>query len=211
MSETPTLAALMQAAIDRILVNVHTSMPATVVSYDSSTGMASVRPGFKRKYADKGLVDLPIIPGVPVMVLGTESAWIRFPVKKGDTVLLLFAERSLETWLARGGQVDPNDARRHSLKDAVAIPGLRTKAGKVRPLGADTSIELVNGRGKVEITAAGKFKIGNDLGDLLVILDSILGHLLTLTTVGTAPAHTISPASISDLTQDKVKLALIKA
>jgi hypothetical protein len=59
---------------------------------------------------------LPSVPAFTDLVL---------PVSVGDTGLLVFADGSLDVWLARGGVVDPLDDRHHALSDAVFIPGLR--------------------------------------------------------------------------------------
>lgn len=47
-----------------------------------------------------------------------------FPVKKGDTVMIVMADRSLDRWLSQGGEVTPDDRRQHDLSDAIAVPGL---------------------------------------------------------------------------------------
>jgi hypothetical protein len=68
---------------------------------------------------------LPVITDVPVVFPGAGDYSVTFPIAKGDTVLLIFAEGSLDQWLTKGGEVDPQDDRRFSLTDAIAIPSLR--------------------------------------------------------------------------------------
>jgi hypothetical protein len=100
-----------------------------VESYDSATQKISAQPLIKRGYTDETgeriAERLPIITGVPVVFPGGGGYRVTFPIAKGDTVLLIFSEASLDKWLAHGGDVDPNDDRRHTLSDAIAIPGLR--------------------------------------------------------------------------------------
>lgn len=123
MSFTPSLETVIQNAIDVNLAEVHTCMPARVISYDSSKQQASVQPVLKRRYNDGGLVLLPVISNVPVVHPRANNAILHVPVKADDIVTLVFAERSLDKWLSQGGVVDPDDARRHDLSDAIAIPG----------------------------------------------------------------------------------------
>jgi hypothetical protein len=70
------------------------------------------------------LESLPVIPNVPLMQFGMGGMRLTFPATPGDTVLLVFCQRSLDKWKSSGGEVDPGDARQFSISDAVAIPGL---------------------------------------------------------------------------------------
>ena len=49
---------------------------------------------------------------------------MRWPVKKGDVVLVVFSERALDYILTDGQPQDPQLRRRHALDDAIALPGL---------------------------------------------------------------------------------------
>jgi hypothetical protein len=210
-ARTPTLAEAIRAGVEQWMETVHTTMPGTVVSFDQARGTAAVRPAFKRRIRETGqLVDLPVLAAVPVFMPGTARTWIRFPVAAGDTVTLHFAERSLERWLALGGQVHPEDSRHHSLSDAIAVPG-RLRA-MTPALGAADSLEVVHGRARLEITADGRIRLGNDFAELLGLLDTILGHLVGLTVLdpvsGPLP---LTAASIAQLQADVALLAKLKA
>lgn len=123
---TPTLAQAVRAAIEARLVDVHTSIPARVESYDAAKLKVSVKPLIKRGYPDEAgdrvVESLPVITDVPVAFLGTGAFRFTFPIAKGDTVMLMFSQASLDIWLAKGGEVDPVDDRHHSINDAIAIP-----------------------------------------------------------------------------------------
>lgn len=100
-------------------------MPAKIISYDFTTRKASVQPALNQKFSDDEILVLPIIHNVPVMQPASGGASINFPVKEGNTVLLVFSERSLEQWLQDGKQVTPDDPRQNNLTDAVALIGMR--------------------------------------------------------------------------------------
>lgn len=109
---------------------VHTAMPGEVVSYDTKTGLATVLPKMKYKLPNGDTVDYPQIYRVPVMfpqAMGQEAT-IAFPVKAGDSCLIIIAEQSIDYWLF--GQVTATDLA-FDLTNAFCIPGLFNKANSV--------------------------------------------------------------------------------
>ncbi|MGN6108539.1 MAG: Gp138 family membrane-puncturing spike protein [Kofleriaceae bacterium] len=137
-SQSPSWAEVLSGAIDTALQEVFVAMPGRVESFDAATQRASVQPLVRRAYYDAELDETvnerhPVIPDVPICFPGAGDWRLTFPIVKGDTVLLVFASCSLDRWLSRGGEVDPEDDRRHSLSDAVAIPGLYSFGGTSKP------------------------------------------------------------------------------
>lgn len=115
---------LVKSIIENKIADMHICMPAKIVSYNFVTQKATVQPALNQKYSDDEVVKLPIIHNVPVIHPASGNASITFPVKVNDTVLLVFAERSLEEWLQNGNQVAPDDPRQNDLTDAIALIGL---------------------------------------------------------------------------------------
>lgn len=140
MAATPTLADAVRRAAQAELADVNVAIPARVESYDPTTQRCSAQPLIRRAYRDEAgervgdaSARLPVINDVPVVFPGAGSYSITWPVAKGDTVLLIFSQASIDKWLSGGGgsgggDIDPLDDRRHSLNDAIAIPGLRHRA-----------------------------------------------------------------------------------
>jgi hypothetical protein len=169
------LVTALKNAIDSRLLELHTALPAEVVSFDASLNTVNVQPSIKRKFSDGSLVNLPVIQNVPVCFPRGGDGILSFPIRAGDSVLLVFSERSLDVWWAKGGTVDPADARKHNLSDAIAIPGVypRTRAsGRV----SASHVRLENGNASMELQANGKFKIGNLSGEELFDLLSQLAQ-----------------------------------
>lgn len=139
-SNTPTLPGVIRAAIKAALIDVHTAIPGRVLSYDKTKQVATVQPIVRKDATTK----LPAIPGVSVMFLGNDTFSLTWPVKKGDTGWLMFAESSLDKWKTGGGDdVDPGDDRRFDLSDAVFIPALRSQKRPVPATGVhDTALVL---------------------------------------------------------------------
>lgn len=192
----PTLAEVIKKAIDQTLTNVHTSMPGVIESYDSVTGLASVKPSLKRKYAgETNSTEYPVVSGVPVIFPRVANAFLRLPVAKGDNVLLVFAERSLDKWIEKGGTVAPEDPAKFGLNDAVAIPGLYPKTDPLSPNGADTSLEIAVGSSWIEIKTDGSIHItapkavinspnvnlGDESGNKIVTVADFAGNVLDST------------------------------
>lgn len=132
MSITRSWAEVIRAAVDARVADIHTALPAQVVSYDASKQTVDVQPLLQRVYRDDDGTEksesFPQIPNVPVAFPRAGGYALTFPVAAGDTVLLVFAERALDQWRARDKEVDPGDLRMHDLSDAVAIPGVYASA-----------------------------------------------------------------------------------
>lgn len=115
----PLRRALRQASSE-----MHVALPAQIERYDHTEQRADVLPLLRRAYVDGEVQDMPVVPDVPVVWPRSGGAQMTMPVRRGDTVLLVFTDRSIDRWLAQGGNVTPDDRRQHDLSDAVAVPGL---------------------------------------------------------------------------------------
>lgn len=157
MSEyTPSLEDVIEQAIDDVLTDVHTCLPAVVVTYYPETQTADIQPALKKKYDDGTLTTRPVIPSVPVQFLAAGQFSFTFPVKKGDDVWVFFSERSLERWKAESGIVDPKDSRKFHLSDAAfCVPTKGRDISKIA--GVDSGkVRLVNGKSEIELNENGE-------------------------------------------------------
>jgi hypothetical protein len=177
-NETLPLDVVMRDAIDSMLYDVHTAMPAKIVALKGNA-MCDIQPLLQRKYKDGSLKPLPVIQDVPVVHPRGADYWVKLPIAVGDTGLAVFSERSLDTWAQTGGMVDPADPRRHDLSDAVFIPGLYAKAAPLS--GAAADMVLHNGAAEITVKKPGKFKFAKVGGDeVLALLVQITDKLSTL-------------------------------
>jgi hypothetical protein len=124
MSGEPELGDAIAALVDSRLAGVHVALPGQIEKYDRATHKAEVKPLLKKRYTDGTSAELPVIVNVPVVWPRTSEFELSAPLARGDGVLLVFAERSLDAWLAKGGVIAPPDGRKFDLSDAIAIPGL---------------------------------------------------------------------------------------
>ena len=82
-----------------------------------------VIPAIDKKYIDGTSLKHKIIFSVPVVFPRTSKVAMTFPLEKGDGVLLIFAQRSIENYLFSSSS-SQNSPEKFSLSDAIAIPGL---------------------------------------------------------------------------------------
>lgn len=173
-NNTPTLIQTLQAIIDANLCELHTSMPAKIISYDHAKNLAVVQPVLKRKYkSENEAVLLPTISNVPIAFQRMGPAHLRLPIKPGQTGQLIFNERSIDGWLVSGGEIDPQDPRKHSLSDAVFYPGLVPNNDAIKSSAAQDSIELKLNNAYLEILNSNKFKITNGSEELLDLVSQL--------------------------------------
>ena len=123
------LSEPLRAAVESVMSELHVCLPGRIERYDHTEQRAEVKPLLRRNYRDGDEPDMPVIADVPVIWPRAGGASLTMPVQAGDGVLLVFADRSIDRWLAQGGEVTPNDRRKHDLSDCVAIPGLVPFAG----------------------------------------------------------------------------------
>lgn len=232
-NETPSFAGALQAIVQAALIQMNTCMPAQVESFNKLTGTVNVQPSIKRKYV-KGdeVVNLPIINNVPIVFPRANDAAITFPIKKGDTVLLIFSQRSLDRWKTQGGIVEAGDPRHHDLSDAFAIPGVYPSSNPIIGLDGDNlvvrhgltskitvkkdAVEIAVGAALVKVDKAGKISAGNGVVELLDLVDKTLARVSTVLdnilalTVPTGVGPSGPPINSALFTADKLDITALK-
>ncbi len=124
----PTLAEVIRNAMDARLRGVRIALPGEVISYDANEQKADIKPLIKdlvpTREGKELLETLPVIPNVPVIWQRAGGFLLTMPLAKGDKVLLLANDRSIDNWVSGDGrEQNPDDFRTHSLSDCVAYPG----------------------------------------------------------------------------------------
>ncbi len=161
-SVTPELSDTIRTIIDQVMVQVNVCLPAKVVKYYPSTQYADVQVQLKRKYENGDLVPIPVIPNVPIKHPRSSGgqAYVHMPIQKGDDVVLVFSQRSLDNWKTQGGMQDPADRRKFHLSDAFALIG-----GSAEPdafqVNDPTAIEIQNQSGKLQLKTDGTVNLGD--------------------------------------------------
>lgn len=215
----PTFSQALQIVFENLTSNIHTSLPGIIDKYDRSKHKAEVKPMIKKRFKDGSSVDLPIISNVPVLWNRTKKGSISFPLDRGDGVLILFSERSLDEYLSSGKNKTPSDNRKFSLTDGIAIPGLFSFENDSLVMSSedaefifnDTKVVLkengdinIEGGNKIIIKANGDIDLGeSDLSAL--VKDSIItkynSHVHTSPAGGSTGTASPTFNSATDVTQ----------
>ncbi|ATW58382.1 putative baseplate protein [Pseudomonas phage ventosus] len=106
---------------------VYTALPCVVTNVVGSfeNQRVDVQPAINTLYKDGTSEEHTQILGVPVLLPGSSTSMVSFPIQVGDTVMCVFSQRSMDNFKIGNGQPTvPNDYRKFSDQDAVAIPGL---------------------------------------------------------------------------------------
>ncbi|MGF6221668.1 hypothetical protein AB7M26_004450 [Pseudomonas sp. F-14 TE3482] len=123
----PSSEDTLNSMIDQKQARMFTSMPAVITGVNLDSMSVNVQPAINELYSDGEVEEFPEILSVPLIMPGSRKALVSFPVEVGDTVMLIFAQRSMDNFkLGNGRPTQPNDYRKHDMQDAIAIPGLFT-------------------------------------------------------------------------------------
>lgn len=199
---TPELEDVIRLALENFQSSFHVALPGRIESYDESTQTANVKPLLKNSFIDADGVDvveeLPVINSVPIQFMRGGGFFLSFPIKKGDHVLLVFNERSIDKFqTGTGDDTDPVDTRMNNLSDAVAIPGFYPDSKALSDahpsnavLGKDGGTQIHVADGKIELGAeASADKVSLD-SKIQIELTRIASELTALTTFIAAHVHT---------------------
>lgn len=222
MSGAPTFIELLRGAVTRSVQDLHVALPGSIEDYDAATQKASVKPLIKVPLADGTSQSLPVIPDVPVVWPRGGGALLSFPLERGDGVLLVFSERSLDEWLSQGGEVAPEDPRTHHLTDAIALPGLspfsdasQADARDVVLRFNETEVRLAKAGDFSVQTPGGFLRVNKDgtcaLGgavELVSVIDALLDQLIAMTT--TTSLGPQPPINLPAFVSLKARLALLR-
>lgn len=169
-STTPALGEVIRSAIRSALLEVHVSMPARVEAFDPEHQRCDVQPLLRRTvYLPDGTTEeqaLPRLSQVPIAYTRAAGYRVTWPLAVGDIVRLVFAERSLDAWLAGdGGLATPNDGRHHDLGDAIVDPGISPFGSAIPGIGAtDLIIGREDGSGEIRLKPDGSIRFGSSEG-----------------------------------------------
>lgn len=129
----------LRVLFDRLAAGLRTAVPARVVAVAADGTTVDVQPTVSMTHRLDGealQLDLPVIRGVPVQLLGSTvlGLFVAVPITVGDDGLLVVTDRALDNWQHGAGVSQPPEMhtpRHHDLTDAVYIPGLQRLSGAV--------------------------------------------------------------------------------
>jgi hypothetical protein len=191
MTVTPSALVLDRRAQD---VELHTCLPAEVVRVqtgDHARQFVDVLPALQRRAVneDGETVDekLPVIPMVPVAYPQGGGFFISVPLAVGDVVLLVFAERSIDSWIQTAKKnsqraVLPGDVGMHPLDGAIALPcGPAPRAELLHDVDGSNLVIGKDGGAQIHITPGGQVCLGSaSPGDHVALASKVADQLTAL-------------------------------
>lgn len=187
-------------------MDMHTSMPGIIQSFDPVRMTCSVQPAIRGAIvAPSGraeAVDLPLLVDCPVVFPGGGGYILTYPLQPGDEALIIIAERCIDAWWQSGGVQAAAEYRLQDLSDGFVIPGPRSQphvvTGGVGMTGAElrtdtgTTVLRLNGD-TIEIVAPGGITMTTPTltvtGDVISGGISYLGHTHTCPDGETSTPH----------------------
>ena len=124
-----------------VVNEIHTAMPGEIVSFDAGSGVATVKPSGKFVTSDGKELDYPVI---------TAGVGIAFPVKKGDSCIIIISEVELDAW--RSG-AESEGSLRFDLTSAMVIPGLLDGGSNLAAKASANNAVMIGG-GDVEVSVS---------------------------------------------------------
>lgn len=175
--------------IDNFETQLFTSLPATVLSWNSEEQTISARPVMLEPYTDGDVSKLPTINDIPVTFPSAGGGSLTFPIKIGDEVLLVFSARNYDSWWETG-EVDSlsTTQRFHEITDAIAILGLTSKNKSVKANVEDVELKFNDNSiqlkkdGTIEVVTKDTISITNSNEELVNVLSDALQAIADITT-----------------------------
>jgi microcystin-dependent protein len=105
----------------------------------------------------------PVLIQCPVFILQGGGSYLTFPIKAGDTGVVLFNDREISTWMQTGQITYPQNPRTHDLSDGIYFGGIRNILNAIQNY--NTSVcSLTDSTGeRLEISGTGKVYFGSTL------------------------------------------------
>lgn len=160
--------------------NINTTLPGVVVAYDAKRQKATIQPRLKSKIGDQE-VRAPELLEVPVAHPRAGGFVMHKPLKKGDEVILQFAQRSLDQSGDDASDVDGAPGRMHDLSDAIAMPASYSKPAELSNM-PEKGVYLgtADGKNGLTISEGGKVDFKQE-GDslfkvILAFMETIRDH-----------------------------------
>lgn len=198
MVNTISLPEAIRTALDNDLVEVHTTFPGEIVSYDKNTQTATIRPMVKRPILTRDINDgedteetLPDLLNVPIRHPRGGGTFIHIPLTAGDSMWVHCTQTDISNWRSTGNVSSPTTGLLHDLSSCWAEPGAfhdsqALDSSKV----SDTDITIGNGSFLVNVTSARvEFNGSSDSAALASRVSNLQTNLNALITLYNSHKH----------------------
>ncbi len=174
-------------------------LPAIVDSFDTATQSVNVKLAVNEKqnqtgdYFDNNSL---IMPDIRVLFpASSNNSFLSFPIKKGDTGVLIACDCDIENFLTGDGSItNAVSERRHDLSDCFFIPGFFPDS---KTITADANnIILKNNNMTITLDPTGKISISGATDDLIALIYTAIDELSKCTVATMLGPQPLSCAAI---------------
>lgn len=169
-----------QAALSE-RADIHTMLPAKVVSFDPSDQTAEIQVMHVPIVQGKEL-PIPNLKKVPVAISRAGGFAVTYPIKVGDEGWIRVAGRNLDEWNENGEQTKAANSRMHDLSDSIFEPGgMVSKPSRLGGYNSDAAeIRTADGQYKIAMTESGNIAIVGSQGELYSLMTDDAAQLKAL-------------------------------
>ena len=181
--------------------NIWTAMPGIVTAVNLSEMTCSVQPAIQGTLTDQnGVVTthkLPLLIHVPIIFPQAGGFALTFPVAVNDEVLIVWANRCIDSWWQSSGIQLPIEARMHDISDGFCIPGPCSKPNVIPSISTtNAQLRTKSGNAYLELTPGGGVNIVAPAGFSINGAVSITGNVSVTGNVTSTAA--ISAAQVKE-------------
>ena len=172
----PNLAEFISRRMRDISARINCHTVGSIVSFDPTNQTAvvnisllkvlqGVNPIGETGNSSDEVVSYPQLVDVPVIIMNGGGGRLTFPIAAGDTCLILFCDRDIDSWFNAGLTAVPNSGRVHDINDAICLVGLYNLPDKLTDYNASeleikfsTGLITVNDRTGERLAQSGDLK-----------------------------------------------------
>lgn len=202
----PDLRAVLMQLKDEVFTTFNCHQLGTIESFDPAKQTASVSINVLRSVPNLDVnppvyktISYPLLVDVPVFINSGGSGYLTFPIAKGDTCLVLFNDRDIDSWFSTGVVAEPNSSRLHDLSDGLALVGFRSLANVLESFDTENAVVAYDG---------GKVRVGSkiDILNALTTMTVVLGKLHTALVALNGKTGPTAATQIADFQTEYLKL-----
>jgi hypothetical protein len=124
----PDLCVLLDQVIDRVKTSINCVSIGKITTFYPTTQTADIQLMYRgvNLYDGSTTEMLPLVK-CPVVCLNGGNGALTFPIASGDTCLVFFNDREIDSWYVSNTINTPASVRTHDLNDGIALVGIRSE------------------------------------------------------------------------------------
>lgn len=157
----PDLCAVLDQLADKLKSDLNCISIGAIKMFYPDTQTADIALVYKRIDLNSGLLkDHQLLVKCPVVVLNGGGGSLTFPIVAGDSCIVFFCDREIDTWFTNGGINAPQSVRAHDLNDGIALVGIRNSLNPL-PTYSTSVMRLSFGGSTIDFYGTGALRINS--------------------------------------------------